>query len=531
MVKHDILVRGVDLLGTERPSPVLLQMNTDDFPVRYLQDLATEAHPKISSVTVVEGHSPPPALFQPVQRMLHVAMVELACNSVTFPRLDPTRIESSGVVIRRVNRVNGFDDTTTLQGWMRNPGGQFQWLTLAGVDAHQDPDPAKRPQLQSGQADLDRQLAALSLSLANAESYTPAFVAPPDTCANLERTVVYALVPTASSEVSDAQPVTAPNYDPTELANNLPSLLKSGSHVAPLSGQSVDYRWMSEDFLGNQYPPGSASAGTNAAPSWQFSQFQLFATTLRLLKTAFGAFDGSQQGQNILSVLNRRIVISADGTSSTPMGDFYQDAATKLLDYFPDGSGSAAPTVTLPSDWEELSDDDQADLMNAFIGALTPKSKAVQTPVGRFQDSTRLYRLRMFSRVKGETPRCPAELVWSHYSEPFRISAWYESSDRPTPPVPLPDPTDKNFLKSVKPNCSFAVPAGLMNAMQSTSMSGLMSGSGGGSGLSLNWICGFNIPIITICAFFVLSIFLSLLNIIFFWLPIVKICIPFPAEE
>ena len=46
--------------------------------------------------------------------------------------------------------------------------------------------------------------------------------------------------------------------------------------------------------------------------------------------------------------------------------------------------------------------------------------------------------------------------------------------------------------------------------------------------LSLNWICGFSIPLITICAFFVLNIFLILLNIVFFWLPFIKICIPFP---
>jgi hypothetical protein len=58
-----------------------------------------------------------------------------------------------------------------------------------------------------------------------------------------------------------------------------------------------------------------------------------------------------------------------------------------------------------------------------------------------------------------------------------------------------------------------------------------MKGAGGGGGLKLDWICGFNIPLITICAFFVLSIFLSLLNIIFFWLPFIKICIPFPSPS
>jgi hypothetical protein len=69
--------------------------------------------------------------------------------------------------------------------------------------------------------------------------------------------------------------------------------------------------------------------------------------------------------------------------------------------------------------------------------------------------------------------------------------------------------------------------------MQGTKLSDLSSGSAGppGSGIQLNWICGFNIPLITICAFFVLNIFLILLNMIFFWLPFIKICIPFPLPN
>jgi hypothetical protein len=72
-----------------------------------------------------------------------------------------------------------------------------------------------------------------------------------------------------------------------------------------------------------------------------------------------------------------------------------------------------------------------------------------------------------------------------------------------------------------------------MNAMQNTSLTGLSNGSGGGGGggINLTWICSFSIPLITICAFFVLNIFLSLLNIVFFWMAFIKICIPFPIPK
>ena len=39
-------------------------------------------------------------------------------------------------------------------------------------------------------------------------------------------------------------------------------------------------------------------------------------------------------------------------------------------------------------------------------------------------------------------------------------------------------------------------------------------------------ICSFSIPIITICALIVLMIFVSLLNIVFWWLPFFRICLP-----
>jgi hypothetical protein len=42
-------------------------------------------------------------------------------------------------------------------------------------------------------------------------------------------------------------------------------------------------------------------------------------------------------------------------------------------------------------------------------------------------------------------------------------------------------------------------------------------------------ICSFSIPIITLCALIVLMIFLSLLNIIFWWMPFLKICFPIPV--
>ncbi len=553
MVKHDILVRGVDLNGNEQKPPVVLQMHDDDFPARFLRDLASPGKPPISTTTVLDRppHWISQPLYQPVQRMLNVALADLRCNSVGFPRVDPKRIISAGLVIRRLVRqpgVNGgevWDDESTLSAWMRNPKGQFGWIKLSKDAEQMDPDPAKQPQLSSGQAELDRQLTTQYLSTANTESTTPAFAAPPATCEALNRTVFYAVIPTASSEVSDTLPMQPPNINRSDLISSLPPLLRSSNRPpsTPMPPPTVDSRWMSDDFLNAVYPPIVPKEGTPKgspplpAPNPSATQFQGFTTALRMLHSVFGAFDGSKEGNAILTVLNRRIVSFDDGkTQPMGMGDFYQWAKTTLLDQnsYPSSSPQKTPlpSVLMPAKWEALSKDDERALVDALMKANTARSAALNlfSPQGRFQDSTRHYMLRMFFRIKGETPTCPPELVWSQYSKPFKIAPWHATGDRPHPPIPLPDPTS-DFLKSAKPNCSFQVPGSLMNAMQGTSMSGLMSGAGGGGGLKLGWICGFNVPLISICAFFVLNIFLGLLNIVFFWMAIIKICIPFPAPS
>jgi hypothetical protein len=525
VVRHEVIVQGASLTGVPQSKPVLLQLNVEDFPARFLTDLATGGPTPGSSIEVLATSppTPPVTLYQPVHRTLHVALLQLTCDTLNYPRLDPKRVESAGLVIRRVVRSGGVDQLDKPpSAWMRAADGQFQWVALDRSQERADPDPTQRPQLQSGQPELDRQLALQALSTAQAEIYTPAFVAPPAVCAASGRTLVYAVVPTASSDVTTNSPA-APQYDPHLLAKSLPGLLRHGNHDAPMQDQQVDYRYMSDDYA-------KANAQPNTGPS-----FTTLSLTLRMMYTVFGAFDNTTQAQNLIATLDKHNVYHQTQTGGTavltplPMGTFYRHAAKKLIDYDPT-TGGPVPSLTMPHAWDSFTHEDQKEIVDKVAALLQLRSTQVTAPMGRFQDASRLYRIRVFLRIKSDMPGCPPMLVWSRPSDPFRIAAWHESAGRTQPPIPLPDPTDRNFLKNAKPNCSFAVPAGLMNAIQGTSLSGLTAGSGPPSGgLQLNWICGFSIPLITICAFFVLNIFLTLLNLVFFWLPFIKICIPFPV--
>jgi hypothetical protein len=519
MVSHDISVQGVGLSGATQAKPMLLQMNDDDFPNAFLRDLgAIGTAPLSSAQSLATSPTSPVTLFQPVTRVLHLALVQLACESPGYPRLAPARVLSAGLVIRQAPLAGGTP--AAAWPWMKNANGQSAWVPRDPSQADDDPDPTKRPQLQSGQPALDQMLAAQTLATAMTESTTPAFVAAPQVCNAAGRTLIYALIPTASNEASTQQPPSVAQLDTATLKSILPTLLKVGRHGAPYADQWVNYQFMSDDYARN-----------NSA-----KDFLTFSATLQMLYNMFGAFNGTPGAEALLNALNGySVTIQTDsGSEQKPMGNFYREAAWKLIDYDPFAADAPpVPQLKMPHTWECFDHKDQEKLFAVMAPLLQTQGQAASPPPGRFQDATRLYRARLFFRIKGENPNCPPELVWSCYSDPFRIGAWYESSGRAVAPVPLPNPFDRSAVKSAKPTSSFAVPPALSSAIAGATLPNLTSGQAppGGAGLSLGWICSFSIPLITICAFFVLNIFLSLLNIVFFWMAFIKICIPFPAPK
>ena len=85
-------------------------------------------------------------------------------------------------------------------------------------------------------------------------------------------------------------------------------------------------------------------------------------------------------------------------------------------------------------------------------------------------------------------------------------------------------------MRDLKPNVAFKVPPEIQQFMDKLNLQGLLDGEAKKkAGIKFGMICGFSIPLITICAFIVLQIFLVLLHIVFFWLPFIRICIPFPV--
>ncbi|HWC76873.1 MAG TPA: hypothetical protein VG778_05395, partial [Blastocatellia bacterium] len=301
----------------------------------------------------------------------------------------------------------------------------------------------------------------------------------------------------------------------TALKNHFSRFLQAGgARTLPRAGQTIDYK------AGE--PPALL---TNSA-------MQEFVVFLRQLAIEFGAFGQTPQAQALMAELNTiRVPLNVQGTSTRPAGDFLKSATTILVEL--DGRGeNSPPSITMPVTWPAISQTQADRIFSLIKEAIKGRLATVAPREGRFEDIGREYRVRAFVRVKRQDG-CPPKLVWSEPSEPFTIAPWYESGSLPPVRIALPDPMDRDFLKKLKPNVAFSVPKGLFNVINGNDAKKLSDGEGGEGSpqFDLAWICSFSIPIITLCAFIVLNIFLSLFDIIFRWMLFIKICIPIPIPR
>jgi hypothetical protein len=149
-----------------------------------------------------------------------------------------------------------------------------------------------------------------------------------------------------------------------------------------------------------------------------------------------------------------------------------------------------------------------------------------------------------------ERPNCPglAQPVISEPTAAFQMSGFFDP-DAPARPIRigLPIDTTPAGLRKFDKNTAFILSDTLCGQMQRVGSltfadlvlsvlpwpfhKDLPSGGGDGGPCTGGMVCSFSIPIITICALILLIIIVTLFNIIFFWLPFFKICLPLPKFD
>jgi hypothetical protein len=121
--------------------------------------------------------------------------------------------------------------------------------------------------------------------------------------------------------------------------------------------------------------------------------------------------------------------------------------------------------------------------------------------------------------------------ILSDPTEPFQLASIFDPNAPARPSqVTLPLDTTPAGLRKHDKSVAFMVSDELGKQMaRIKGLKELTEGEVGGPGIGIGFICSLSIPIITLCAFIVLTIFIQLLNIIFWWLPFFKICFPIPV--
>ncbi|HET9638533.1 MAG TPA: hypothetical protein VFP12_04930 [Allosphingosinicella sp.] len=445
-------------------------------------------------------------LSLPIHRKFQLALFEVVCEQPGHPRLDPAKLASQGMVLRRYAR------SAPRLGWVRQGKQALGWKR---VDEKLDPDPAMRAQLHQANAAVRGLIAQRNAALPVSEEVIDLFPAPPRVCEALRRTVLFGIIPVVGSERSDSPPP-ALDYSTHEqradFEAHLSGYLRARAPLElPRAGQALDPDWNVLDPI-----------GTAEADRGRLNSLGLF---LQQAMVELDALGGGRAANALMKVLAEiRLPTARDGrsqiTASVDAATFVRRAGPILIEGAANGDGFA-----MPLDWPRMDSALGARLTAAALACLTARHGQVQTPEGQFDDPADLFAIRPFVRVRGHDG-CPDRLVWGPYSEPFRVCAWWDG-DGPGTKISLPDFSQ---LKKVKPNVAFEMPPALANLLKGPPKD-LMEGKGSTSGLELGWLCSFSIPIITLCAFICLNIFLSLFDLFLKWMMFIKICIPIPKKS
>lgn len=510
MVAHPLVIAG-PTFGSTGKQPLIVERTDREFVKGIYGELRTEtgveqllrsqAHRRDGTNTL--------KLYQPLQRTFHVMMVELRCETFGFPRLDPAKVDRAGIVIRRINRDGPQE---RVFGWMLNGDDVQGWVEFRTA-GEENADPAaerRRPVAMTGNREINKRLLSLTrrrvAPVSNlapvfnphvfTERTSPAFPVPPDVARDAGRTIVFGVMQLASNEGNELAPSPLLSDDDVLAAGHYPTFFREGpARVLPQAGTTFD-----------------RTSVTNAV----LTDFLGF---LRQLSFEFGVLEDTTEGAALRAILGG---LTLPDDSRTALAFITQ--ATAILLRNQDGS------FTMPAKWPAISADTSRGLLDAVKRAMQSRLERIAPVEGRFDDTDALYKARLYVRVRSDHG-CPPKLWWSDYSEPFRIAPWFDNNDRVRPPlIQLPDLTN---LDQLKPNVAFAVPPRLQDLLSGNSPEDFLDGKASkkDSGFGLMWICSFSLPIIMLCAFIVLNIFLSLFNLIFQWLFFIKICIPFPTKK
>jgi hypothetical protein len=532
---HAIGLEGPD--RGAREAPALLAFDEADF-LRTLDELLLSASwpargwPE-SVANRALGAAGGVRLFQPIHRRFNLALIDAHCLAFGEPRLDPRRIAGSGLVLRRFVGPErpGAEDLANprhWQGWLGAESDAQGWVTFGGAAAFEaDPEATQGAPARTGSAAVDALLAARNRRAKAVERTVPMWVAKPEIAQATGRTLLFGLIPTASpaqqrSQAAEVRAEVAALRAPgssqrQKFIEHLSRWLKRTSATAPpRAGAIFDRSWLTQtripddedEFIAfiEQLAYEFDAFGTGAA-RWRPRLAQL--RMWRFNPARLGVWKYDRIDPVAFLAACARIVRNDLGVATAVTMPHLIGPAP--LNFDPSPSQPAAALI------EAIADEALASV--EAIAAEQP------LPRGPYDDENARYAVRAFVRIRADDPRCPPRLVWSAPSRLFTIAPWFESTGRPTPPIALPK-LDRASLARLAPSVSFALPPELRRLVNPNGAQATLAGNPRRFDLGIDWVMQISMPIMTVCGLVAMTVVLSLLDLVFRWIPFAQILIP-----
>lgn len=494
--------------GTDKLSriqaPGILQFDSDRFMEELAERLQQAPRPDLTDLLVTKfesfgerfpGEGPvdstrTPKLYQPAHGRFYLVAASLVCRLPGMPDhvVDLPKGEKASFVLRKD----------------LGNGKEAAWVPDAA-----DPRGKRRIWLE-----LDTAKAG---SLAKGEDLLPLF--PVNyTSDGKRRRMLVGLVPTSSRdtfESADAFQAPGSEQNPQEMMMDE----AEGQVLVPF-----------EQLLA--WNKGTAEAVATQKDSTRFLLVD-FATFLETrLKTLWDQlFDASSTGpatghdtKALFDLLDTKHV---EGTTGDTWRQALRAAMQQRAAIFAGGTGGLDSNL---HGCTQVSVDDLRGALKDALKAGTYSLPSQPEPVSKLEEpGVTRYVLRCVYLKPHCGALCPP--LVSARSRTFTLAPFFDP-DAPARPVRIELPVDTSIrgLRRFKKNVGFTLSKGLRKQM--SRVAGLEKTMKGelddGLSFDLGELCMFSIPIITLCAFIVLMIFLALLNIIFWWMPFLKICLPKP---
>jgi hypothetical protein len=491
-------------------------------------------------------HGREPVLRLPLHRAFHVVGGEVVCDRLGLPALDPRKITSAGFVIRKI--AGGRE-----QAWMIEDGEALGWQNA----------PA-----QLRDPDVHRRLCANGVVHKRAERPTysgeethPLHVLKAADAAGKTHTLLYGYLPLGGfhyhRDPAQALDVDSQQAVATAVQESLPWPFGFRRPLdqswQPAYSRPIDRGRPSKAMfellrvLTNRYHLGEQNIADNAALERHAAQLELYdldhlpaslrdqihddgtrgaflpharGTLIDYLKACFDR--GADNPLVRWIVLQEKRIDAAGGL-----------AALSQLERLPSSSGNGTLELSL------LITQSDAQEIRALLGQRLREqtlAKVREIPLPKFtQGAGDLYQIAIFVRSLNDEGK--EQIQWADArarSIPFRVAAPFDPEA--SRPALIQMPTLADLKRGLAKGVSILTPGDTFDLMNS-----LKLGKGAtpdavpdeepGPGLGLQWICSFSLPVITLVAMILLMIMIVMLNLVFFWLPFVRICLPFPKMK